>query len=135
MILVAGLPASGKSTWARMNFRHVLEFDSFAEKLGSYEDLEEERGLVLRQFALLAGLGGCEAVVDVFHSAEARKKILDACPSAGIVIIDTPLEICLQRNAQRNSFVSNKEIEVIAANIEPISADEGFSFVKIVKGW
>ena len=133
--MVAGLPASGKSTWAKKHFHRILEYDEFAEKLGSYEDLEEDRELVNRQFALLAGSGKYDAVVDVFHTRESRLRILRACPSAGIVVVHAPLNWCLQRNDRRiKSWVGDSEIMSIALTWEPVNKSEGYSFVSYVSG-
>ena len=134
MVFIAGLPASGKSTWAKAHFKRVLEFDSFAEKLGSYEEIEEEGAVIRRQFAILAGSGLYDAVVDVFFLKESRKNALQFCHRPELVIIDTPLQICLQRNLHRKSYVSNADIEKIAMSIEPVSEDEGFSSIRIVGG-
>lgn len=134
MVFVAGLPASGKSTWAKRHFKRVLEFDSFAEMLGSYEDIEEERECICRQFSLLAGSGHYDAVVDVFHLREGRMNATQFCSMPELVIIDTPLEVCLQRNLHRKSYVSNADIVKIAMSVEPVSEDEGFSSIRIVGG-
>lgn len=133
--MIAGLPASGKSTWAKKHFHNVLEYDSFAEKLGSYEDLEEDRDAVNRQFALLAGSGKYDAVVDVFHTRESRLRILKTCPNAGIVVVHAPLNWCLQRNDRRaKSWVGNNEILSIAFAWEYVDKSEGYSFVSYVSG-
>lgn len=135
LVMVAGLPASGKSTWAKKHFHRVLEYDSFAEKLGSYEDLEEDRDMVNRQFALLAGSGKYDAVVDVFHTRESRLRILKACPSAGLVIVQTPLDTCLRRNASRlRSWLGNDELKSIAYSWEPVCSSEGFQFICAISG-
>lgn len=131
MFLVSGLPASGKSTVAR-RFGRVLEYDAFAESLGSYADLEEERDAVSRQFALLAASGLYDATVDVFPSRKSRARILKACPGARLVLVQAPLETCLQRNARRRgSWLGNDELVSIAMQFEPASPDEGFGSIEI----
>ncbi len=132
MVLVAGLPASGKTTWARAHFRRVLEFDAFAEALGSYADLEEDRELVARQFALLAGSGRYDAVVDVFQARASRARMLKVCPPADLVLVQAPLEACLARNARRRgSWLDNAELASIAAQFEPVEPGEGFGSIEI----
>jgi len=131
--LIAGLPASGKSTIARKLFARVLEYDSFADELGSYEELDADRELVNRQFALLAGSGRFDAVVEVFSTRSWRAKVLEACPGAGIITVRAPLDVCLRRNAMRQkTWVSNSDILSIAYRFEPVSPDEGFSFIKYI---
>lgn len=130
MLIVAGLPASGKSTFARRIGGRVLEFDSFAETLGSYADLDEEQELASRQFALLAGSGLYDAAVDVFQAKESRGRILKACPGAHLVIVQAPLDVCLRRNAKRSSrWLDNAELTSIALQFEPVAPDEGFGSV------
>ena len=130
MVIVAGLPASGKSTFARRLGGRVLEFDSFAESLGSYADLEEERAAASRQFALLAGSGIYDVAVDVFQAKESRARILEACPGAHLVIVQAPLDVCLRRNAlRRRRWLGNAELTSIASQIESVSPDEGFGSI------
>ena len=77
MLIVAGIPASGKSTVAR-RFGRVLEFDDIAERFGLYGGGgDEEREIVSRQFALLAASGLYDAAVDVFPTRESRRRILE----------------------------------------------------------
>lgn len=135
MIMICGLPASGKSSAAACFGRNVLEYDFFAERTGSYEDLIEERELVDRQFVLLAQSGLYDVVVDVFYTVESRRSILDVCTNVSLIIVDTPLDICLKRNSARRSWLSNEELARIACMFEPVSPSEGFSSVKILKGW
>ena len=133
--MIAGFPASGKSTWAKKHFHRILEYDSFAENLGSYEDLDEDRDMVNRQFSLLAESGKYDAVVDVFHTRESRLRILKVCPNAGLVLVVTPLDVCLQRNAKRsNSLLNNDELRSLAFMWESIQPSEGFSFVSYISG-
>lgn len=134
--MISGLPASGKSTWAKKCFHRILEYDSFAENLGSYEDLEEDRDIVNHQFALLAGSGKYDAVVDVFHTRESRLRILKMCPLVKLVIVRTPLEICLQRNKVRsNSLLSNNELKFIKLMWENADISEGYTCIEFVDGF
>ena len=133
--MICGLPASGKSLFASTLGTGVLEYDSFAERLGSYADLLEEKEVVDRQFVLLAGSGRYGAIVDTFHTRAGRQELLEACGGASLVIVDTPLDVCLARNALRSSRIAEEELVQIAMQFEPILIDEGFSSIEIVKGW
>ena len=130
-ILISGLPASGKSTLARRLGDRILEFDSIAEKFGSYEELGEERELALRHFQLLAQIGIYDVIVDVFHSRESRRNIVSILPfMPDIIVVQCPVEECLRRNAVRlGSMASNEEIIQMHWNFEPVGADEGFNSV------
>ena len=132
-VLICGLPASGKSTLARRLGGRILEFDSIAEKFGSYAELIEERELALRHFQLLAQLGLYDAIVDVFNTRELRRNIVSVLPvKPDIIIVQCPVEECLRRNAARlGSMASNEEILQMHWNFEPVGADEGFNSVYV----
>ena len=130
-ILIAGLPASGKSTLARKLGDRILEFDSIAEKFGSYEELNEERSLAIRHFQLMAQFGKYDVIVDVFNTRESRRNIVSILPvKPDIVVVLCPVEECLRRNAIRlGSMASNEEIIQMYWNFEPVGACEGFGSI------
>lgn len=132
-VLISGLPASGKSTLARRLGGRILEFDSIAEKFGSYEELIEERELALRYFQLLAQIGRYDAIVDVFNTRESRRNIVSVLPvRPDIVVVQCPVDECLRRNSVRlGSMASNEEILQMHWNFEPIGRDEGFNSVYV----
>lgn len=132
-VLICGLPASGKSTLARRLGGRILEFDSIAEKFGSYEELIEERKMALRHFQLLAQIGRYDVIVDVFNTRELRRNIVSVLSvRPDIVIVRCPVEECLRRNATRlGSMASNEEILQMHWNFEPVCTDEGFNSVYI----
>ena len=132
-VLICGLPASGKSTLARRLGDRILEFDSIAEKFGSYEELIEERKTALSHFQLLAQLGLYDAIVDVFNTRELRQNVISVLPvKPDIIVVQCPVEECLRRNAVRlGSMVSNEEILQMHLNFEPVCADEGFNSVYV----
>lgn len=130
MLIVAGLPASGKSTFARRHGGRVLEFDDIAERFGAYSGIEGAKALAGRQFALLAGSGVYDTVVDVFQSKESRARILKTCPKACIAVVHAPLEACLRRNARRrHGRLDAGELVSIAMQFEPVRMAEGFSSI------
>lgn len=131
--IIAGLPASGKTTYANRHFIRPLEYDSFLAALGSSLDLQEEQDLIYRQFKLKASSGNYDAVVDVFETVESRRFILSALScKPDLVIVSCPLEECLKRNSLRiKSKLSNDEIIGLYCAFEPVSIDEGFNSIKI----
>jgi len=132
MLIVAGIPASGKSTFARRHGGRVIEFDDIAERFGAYSGIEGAKELAGRQFALLAGSGVYDTAVDVFQSRESRARILRACPGARLVLVQATLEECLRRNSRRrHRWLENDELTSIALQFEPISPDEGFGSIEI----
>lgn len=133
--LIAGPPASGKSTLARLLGEGVLEFDSIARQFGSYEELYEERELAVRIFHLKSIFCGYKTIVDTFHTIESRKETLSFLQEKpDLIMVDCSLETCLMRNSSRiKSMVSNDELRRIYLSFEPASIDEGFNSIWIYK--
>ncbi len=132
MILVAGLPASGKSTLAQSLApnKSILEFDSLAIEYGSYADLNEERSQAERIFVNRIRAIKPSIVVDSFHSRMARNAVASILPFiSDIIIVSCPIEVCLMRNMMRRSMVSNDEIIQMSMAWEPISLKEGYNAI------
>ncbi len=135
MLLVAGLPASGKSTLAKKLGGKILEYDTLAKKFGSYNELNEEIELANRQFDLMVKFGNYDIIVDVFHTREARKSVTSLLSiKPDIILVSCPVEECVRRNSRRfNSMVSNDEIIGLNCMFEPISIDEGFNSITVYR--
>ena len=133
--LIAGPPASGKTTLAKMLGGDVLEFDSIARQFGSYKELYEERELAVRMFHLKSIFCDCKILVDTFHTVESRMETLRFFhEKPDLIIVDCTLETCIMRNSFRSSsMVSNEEIKRIYLSFEPASIDEGFNSIWIYK--
>lgn len=131
MLLVAGLPASGKSTLAKKLGGKILEYDSLVEKFGSYEELNEEIELANRQFDLMVKFGKYDIIVDVFHTYKSRKRIVSLLNTKpDLIIVSCPVDICVKRNSIRiNSMVTNDEIRGLSHLFEPININEGFNSI------
>lgn len=124
--MVAGLPASGKSTFAKIFKGKILEFDSIAEKFGGYEELNENVEEANRLFHLEALFSQPKVIVDTFHRKSSRLDIIQISNRpVEVVIVKCPLDICLKRNNLRNnSLVSNEEILNIFYSWEPVALNE-----------
>lgn len=134
MLLVAGLPASGKTTFARnvASSGGILEFDDIAAKYGSYADLNEERGIAEAIFKNKILTSKPQAVVDSFHTRAARMAVASLFPFIfDIVVVSCPINECLARNRLRSSMVSNDEIVHMSLSWEPISLNEGYRAIYI----
>lgn len=131
MIIVAGLPASGKTTLAKKlgSNKKILEYDSIAKQFGSYEELNEEMEFANKHFNLLASTYQYDIIVDVFHTRQSRYNILSSLRcQPNLIYVRCPIEECIRRNALRShSMVTNEEIKGLFYMFEPISIEEGFN--------
>lgn len=132
-ILIAGLPASGKSILAKKLKGKILEFDDIALKFGSYDELNEERDFANKYFQLITQFGKYDIIVDTFHTCESRKNILSILPiKPNLIFVSCSLEECLRRNELRSkSLLSNEELINIFYSYEPIRISEGFNRIVV----
>lgn len=139
VVVLVGLPGSGKSTIARQlcetrqSSVHI-EYDAVAASLSEVDDLAAWRrsrtvaleGLIkyLKESARLVVLD------DNFHLRSMRKAIYQICRNHaaigiviyfGVVFIETPVDLCLDRNAKRGgrNRVADDTITKMSAKLEP----------------
>ncbi|MGH9658612.1 MAG: AAA family ATPase [Bryobacteraceae bacterium] len=141
MVLV-GLPASGKSSWAQTRGVDPLSSDAIRQTLA---DDATDQSIHARVFATLRylirhrlAIGRHVTYVDATHlTREERapyKKIADAygCDLEAIYF-DTPLDECLKRNQARERVVPEEAIRAMAAKLVAPSAEEGFHKVTVIR--
>ena len=142
LIVLAGLPGSGKSTWAERQGYTVISSDEMRRLL---MDDPTDQSIHGRVFASLRYL--------LRHRLELRRPVtcLDATnitrrdrrawikmaelygclPEA--VFFDVPAEECLKRNAARGRVVPEEAIRMMAARLSVPSLDEGFTSVTVIR--
>ena len=125
LIVFCGIPGSGKTTLSnRVAERHNFVRYSFDElRCMRYEDIIRPTVNTLRE--------GKSVVVDgLFDRLINRKEILDAVrdiPCAKILIVmDTPIDDCIQRNANRPYPLPEFMIRDIHDSFEPPFLEEGW---------
>lgn len=143
LYMMVGIPGSGKSTFAKTLKGKYVSRDEIRFKLLQNEDdyFAREKD-VFKKFICEIKEGLIEnkdVIVDATHLNESsRNKILSkVCPVKAIAIVmDTPLDVCLQRNAQRSgrSLVPEDAIRNMHQNMTMPNYDEGFDAIFIVKG-
>ncbi|SDE98801.1 AAA domain-containing protein [Blastococcus aurantiacus] len=132
---MVGLQGAGKSTWvaAELAGNHAVV---------SKDHWPRARHREARQRHVVAGLlaAGRSVVVDNTNpSAAERAPLVAAARVAGVPVravwVDTPLEICLARNAVRPAERRVPLVGVHAAlgRFEPPSVEEGFARVDVVR--
>ena len=133
--LLAGIPGSGKSTWARQQIEqnggvHCSRDEIRFSLLKDNEDYFAHEDEVIRlwtekvhQAILSPGVG--DVYIDATHLTEkSRAKVINALPTSNYTIItvffDIPLEICLERNEKRagRAYVPPQVIRNMYASYE-----------------
>lgn len=142
VVLTIGLPGSGKTTWYKR--RGVTPLSSDMLRTILFDDITEQRyqGLV---FATLRSLLRARLIakmpwnyVDATNlSAHERRQWIKMAQSFGYevqaVFFDVPLEVCLERNAQRDRPVSEEAMQRMAEKLKAPDFDEGFAKITVVR--
>jgi predicted kinase len=142
VVLAIGLPGSGKTTWFQRRGVTPLSSDLLRGIL--FDDVEEQRyqGLV---FSTLRSLLRARLIarmpwnyVDATNlSIHERRQWIKMAKSFGYetqaVFFDVPLEVCLQRNSQRDRSVSEEIMRKMAERLKPPVFEEGFDKITVVR--
>ncbi|MGB6831783.1 MAG: AAA family ATPase [Terracidiphilus sp.] len=142
VVLAIGLPGSGKTTW--FGRRGVTPLSSDLLRNILFDDVEEQRyqGLV---FSTLRSLLRARLIarmpwnyVDATNlSIHERRQWIKMAKSFGYevqaVFFDVPLEVCLERNRQRDRSVSEDIMRKMADKLKPPLFEEGFEKITVVR--
>jgi predicted kinase len=142
VVLAIGLPGSGKTTW--FGRRGVTPLSSDLLRNILFDDVEEQRyqGLV---FSTLRSLLRARLIarmpmnyVDATNlSAHERRQWIKMAKSFGYetqaVFFDVPLEVCLERNRQRDRSISEDILRKMAEKLKPPVFEEGFEKITVVR--
>jgi len=142
VVLAIGLPGSGKTTWFGRRGITPLSSDLLRNIL--FDDVEEQRyqGLV---FSTLRSLLRARLIakmpmnyVDATNlSIHERRQWIKMAKSFGYevqaVFFDVPLEVCLERNRQRDRSVSEDIMHRMAEKLKPPVFEEGFEKITVVR--
>ncbi len=142
VVLAIGLPGSGKTTWFRRRGVTPLSSDLLRNIL--FDDVEEQRyqGLV---FSTLRSLLRARLIarmpwnyVDATNlSIHERRQWIKMSKSFGYevqaVFFDVPLDVCLDRNRQRDRSVSEDVMRKMSEKLKPPVFEEGFEKITVVR--
>lgn len=142
LIITVGLPGSGKSTYfARLGVNPVSSDEVRRLILDDPHDQTNNR----RVFAIVRYLvrqriavGRPETYVDATHLTPwERRPYVKIAQRYGCELealyFDVPMEVCIQRNRQREPMVPEEAIREMASRMIPPAVEEGFTRVVTMK--
>ncbi len=138
LVLAAGLPGSGKTRYLAELGVNAISSDEMRRLLADDATDQTIHPRVFRAMRFLVAqrlrIGRPVTYVDATHlTRKEREPYLRLARTAGadveVLLFDTPLDVCLERNRRRERVVPEEAIRSMAAKLEPPSLAEGFTRV------
>ncbi len=142
IIILVGLPGSGKSTYLERLGVTALSSDLIRQLLADDATDQTIHGRVFNTLRYLVrqrlAIGRQVTYVDATHlTPDERRPYIKIAQSYGCeaeaLFFDLPLEVCLDRNRGRARVVPEEAVRAMAAKLVPPSVDEGFSRITVVR--
>ena len=145
LIMLVGIPGSGKTTYAKEYARihddtiHISS-DSIRAELYGDESIQGDPATVfslMQKRAVEAIKSGKTVLYDATNmTRKDRSGIIDACPRYAQVeahVVWAPIEICVERDSNRDRTVGRAVIDKMLKRFQAPYYDEGFDDIKIVR--
>ena len=142
LVIAVGLPASGKSTYFAKLGVQAISTDSIRLQLADDAGDQTVHGAVFAtvRFLIRQRIAIHRPVTYVDATSLTRKDrkfLLQIARHYGCraeaLFFDTPLEVCLERNRNRQRIVPEDVIRMMAAKLKPPTTEEGFALVTVIK--
>jgi predicted kinase len=142
IIILVGLPGSGKSTYLENIGVTALSSDLIRQLLADDATDQTIHGRVFNTIRYLVrqrlAIGRQVTYVDATHlTPDERRPYIKIAQAYGCkaeaLFFDVPLEVCLDRNRGRARVVPEEAVRAMAAKLVPPSLDEGFSRITVVR--
>jgi predicted kinase len=145
LILLVGIPGSGKTTYANKYIEEHpgmihLSSDKIRKELWGDEATQGDNNEVFyrMQRRAIDGLNfGYNVIYDATNiTRKDRAGIIAACPKFAKIechIIWAPIEVCIQRDAERERTVGKEVIDKMLKRFQAPYYDEGIAEIKIIR--